>query len=194
MFICGVVLRDAFVSKDFWNFNNQLGVIFSRWFSRLTRVLFNCNAWVRPSIIGYRIWCCGAQETSWLTIRTSVLICIYSAVLSCCVSIVCYWCELWLMYSDDVIYVNWYIWFWVKIIYYLLYFIPLRWLDSDVVFGSLFFYLFFLNPNGSYFCTTWVDCCRIVLTQGVRICGSFQNDIYLCHLILGWKYIWARIC
>ena len=125
-------------SKDFWNFNNQLGVIFSRWYCRLTWVLFSCNARVRPSIIGYRIWCCGAQETSWMMIRILVLVYIsFSAVLSCCVPIVCYWCELWLMYSDDVKYVNRYIWFWVKIIYYLLYFIPLRWLDSVVVFYFL---------------------------------------------------------
>ena len=126
-------------SKDFWNFNNQLGVIFSRWYSRLTRVLFNCNARVRPSIIEYRIWCCGAQETSWRTIRISVLVYLYIfCCLSCCVDIVCCWCELWLMYSDDVIYVNRYIWFWVKIIYYILYFIPLRWLDSVV--NSVFSY------------------------------------------------------
>ena len=143
MFICGVVLRDAFVFKGFWNFNNQLDVIFSRWYSRLTRVLFNCNARVRPSIIGYRIRCCGAQETSWMTITYSRTYIYISAAfellctLSCCVSIVLYWCELWLMYSDDVMYVNRYIWFWVKIIYYLLYFIPLRWLDSVVVFNSL---------------------------------------------------------
>ena len=38
------------------------------------------------------------------------------------------------MYSDDVIYTNRDIWFLSKIIYYLLYFIPLRWLDSDVDF------------------------------------------------------------
>ena len=121
-------------SKDFWNFNNQLGVIFSRWYSRLTRVLFNCNARVRPSIIGYRIWCRGLRRRAgWRYVLSYLYICI-SAELSCYVPIVCYWCELWLMYSDDVIYVNWYIWFWVKIIYYLLYFIPLRWLDSDVDF------------------------------------------------------------
>ena len=52
----------------------QLSVIFSRWYSRLTRVLFNCNARVRPSIIEYRIRCCGAQETSWMTICISVLV------------------------------------------------------------------------------------------------------------------------
>ena len=151
-----------------------MGVIFSRWYSRLTRVLFNCNAQVRPSIIEYRIWCCGAQETSWMTIRILVFVYTYFRCLSCCVFIACYWCELWLMYSDDVMYVNRYICFWVKFIYYLLYFIPLRWLDSDVDFCFLFFYLFFLNPNGSYFCTTWVDCWSIVLTQGVRICGLLQ--------------------
>ena len=94
--------------------------------------------------------------------------------LSCCAFIVCCWYELWLMYSYDVIYVNRNIWCWVKFIYYLLYFIPLRGLDSDVDFCFLLFYLFFLNPNGSYFCTTWVGCCRMLLTQGVRICGLLQ--------------------
>ena len=32
MFICGVVLRDAFVFKGFLKLNNQLSVIFSRWY------------------------------------------------------------------------------------------------------------------------------------------------------------------
>ena len=81
-----------------------MGAIFSRWYSRLTRVLFNYNARVRPSIIEYRKRCCGAQETSWMTIRIVVLVIYIFRCLSCCVFIVCYWCELWLMYSDDVIY------------------------------------------------------------------------------------------
>ena len=160
-------------SKDFWNFNNQLGVIFSRWYSRLTRVLFNCNARVRPSIIGYRIWCCGAQETSWMTIRIVVLViyiplfellCIHCMLLMWAVIDVLWWCnickQIYLILSKDYLF---------SIIFY----------SAAMVrfwcwFCFLFFYLFFLNPNGSYFCTTWVDCCRIVLIQGVRICGSLQ--------------------
>src|SRR5574338_908779 len=65
MFICGVVLRDAFVSKDFWNFNNQLGVFMMRWYSRLTRVLFYYNARVRPSIFQDRLlWSSGEELES----------------------------------------------------------------------------------------------------------------------------------
>ena len=161
-------------SKDFWNFNNQLGVIFSRWYSRLTRVLFNYNARVRPSIIEYMIWCCGAQETSWMTIRILVFVYTYFRCLSCCVFIACYWCELWLMYSDDVMYVNRYIWFLSKDYLLSIIFYSAAMVRFWCWFCFLFFYLFFLNPNGSYFCATWVDCCRIVLTQGVRICGSLQ--------------------
>jgi len=99
--------------------------------------------------------------------------------LSCCVSWVVVYplydidVELWLMYSDDVIY---------KQIYLILskdYLLSIIFYSAAMVrfwcwFCFLFFYLFFFNPNGSYFCTTWVDCCRIVLTQGVRICGSLQ--------------------
>ena len=97
--------------------------------------------------------------------------------LSCCVSIVCYWCEL-----TDVLW-------WCnicKLIYLILskdYLLSIIFYSAAMVrfwcwFCFLFFYLFFLNPNGSYFCTTWVDCCRIVLTQGVRICGLLYYRIY----------------
>ena len=180
MFICGVVLWDAFVFKGFWNFNNQFECDFSRWYSRLTRVLFNGNARVRPSIIEYMIWCCGAQETSWMTIRTPVLVYIYSVVLfSCILSCMragydyCQLCVMWLMYSDDVMYKHIYLFLCkdhlLSIIFY-----SAAMVRFWCCFSTFFFYLFFFNPNGSYFCSTWVDWCRIVLTQGVRICGSLH--------------------
>ena len=96
--------------KDFWNFNNQWSVIFSHWYSRLCRMLFNCNARVRPSIIGYRKGCCEAQETSRMTICTSVLdyyFTVYSVLRTSLYDcpVVCYWCCWTLMlYSDDVMY------------------------------------------------------------------------------------------
>ena len=50
------------------------------------------------------------------------------------------------------------------------------------IISSVLFYLFlssstsffFLNPNGSYFCSSWVNLWRLVYIQGVRICGSSQ--------------------
>ena len=68
-------------SKDFETLIIKSSVISSRWDSRMTRVLFNYNARVGPSIIGYRKGCCGAQETSWMAIRASVID-YYSAVYS----------------------------------------------------------------------------------------------------------------
>ena len=155
-------------SKDFWNFNNQLGVIFSRWYSRLTRVLFNCNARVRPSIIGYRIWCCGAQETSWMTIRTSVLVYIYFVVLSNCVSscmllMLNYdWCTL-MMYSVNILYKQIYFSVWVKICFvYIIFYSAAMW-DSDVVFCFFFFYLFFLNKMVRFYGSGKSGCYRELL-------------------------------
>ena len=46
-------LRRCFCfQKNFGTLIINLSVVFSRWYSRLTRVLFNYNARVRPSIIG----------------------------------------------------------------------------------------------------------------------------------------------
>ena len=60
--------------KGFLKLNNQLSVIFSRWYSRLTQVLFHDIVRVRPGII-----CSGQdameQERSWSPrriIRTSI--------------------------------------------------------------------------------------------------------------------------
>ena len=105
-----------------------------------------------------------------------IYIYLYSAVLSCYVSIcillmwsmidVLWWCNICkridLILSKDYL---------LSIIFY----------SATLVrfwccFCSLFFYPFFFNQNGSYFCATWVDLCRIVLTQGVWICG-------LLHLV-----------
>ena len=63
-------------SKYFENFNNQLGVIFSRWYSRLTRVIFNYNARVRSSIIEYRkmmLWNSGDELDGDTYFRTWLL-------------------------------------------------------------------------------------------------------------------------
>ena len=157
-------------SKDFWNFNNQLGVIFSRWYSRLTRVLFDYNARVTLSIIGCRIWCYGAQKTSWMSIRTLVLVYIYIPLFE----LLCIHCMLLMWPVTDVLW-------WCnicKLIYLILskdYLLSIIFYSAAMVrfwcgFIFFFIYLFFFNPNGSYFHSPWVDWCRIVLTQGVRIC------------------------
>src|SRR5574338_872964 len=63
MFICGVVLRDAFVfQRIFETLIISLDVFMMRWYSRLTRVLFYYNARVRPSIFQDRLLWSSEEE------------------------------------------------------------------------------------------------------------------------------------
>ena len=94
MFICGVVLRDAFVFKRFWNFSNQFECDFLTLVFQTDSGIVLYDARVRPSIIGYRIWCCGAQEMSWMARRISRT-CLYIYIPLC-----------WLLYS--VVLRTWY--------------------------------------------------------------------------------------
>ena len=104
------------------------------------------------------------SRTCYIYIPLFELLCTHCMLLMWAVTDVLWWCnvckQIYLILSKDYL---------LSIIFY----------SAAMVrfwcwFCFLFFYLFFLNPNGSYFCATWVDCCRIVLTQGVRICGPLQ--------------------
>ena len=68
---------------------------FSRWFSRLIRVLFHYDARVRPSISGLRFGCYGAQETSWMT-KTYLRTCLFIPL---CMGTCYYNCPFWWLYT-----------------------------------------------------------------------------------------------